>query len=114
MHDIIIAVISCGVINVIATAYINRRNRLDRVEKELEDVDKRLDEIDERLKTAEKDALRTQLLLMLSDYPDNVSSILTLGEHYFHVLQGNWYLTDLFKAWLKEKDIDTPEWFKEE
>lgn len=118
MHDIIIAVIGCGLLNVIATAIINsttnRKNRLKAVEDKLTTVNKKLTDVDERLKTSEKDALRTQLLLMVSDYPDNTDGILTLAQHYFGVLHGNWYATAIFNKWLEDRNIAKPEWFKEE
>ena len=111
MHDIILAVVGCGVLNIVATAIINavsnRKSRLKGVEDKLEDIEK-------RLKYAEKDELRTQLLLMISDYPDNVEGIMAIGERYFGKLHGNWYATALFNNWLSEREIAKPEWFKED
>lgn len=67
------------------------------------------------LKKLEKDGLRTQLLLMILLRPDEKKEILTLGERYFSKppkgLDGNWYMTDMFKKWLKEKGHGNPEWF---
>jgi len=74
-------------------------------------------DIDKRFKKAEKDALRTQLLVMISQYPHEKKEILTLGERYFSKppdgLDGNWYMTDIFKNWLKEKGHSNPDWFKQ-
>lgn len=64
-----------------------------------------------KLNTLEKDVLRTQLLLMLLIKPEEKSEILTIGEHYFAVLKGNWYMTSMFNKWLTENDIAEPEWF---
>lgn len=115
MHDIIIAVISCGVINVIATAIISsaqsRKSRLKAVENKIDLLDKRISDVDKNLIKAEKDSLRTQLLLLISDYPDNKEGILAVGERYFGVLRGDWYATALFNTWLTEKDIAKPSWF---
>lgn len=63
----------------------------------------------------EKDGCRTQMLVMLSDYPNEKTEIMTLAEHYFRKrseggLEGNWYMTDLFKRWLKENGIEEPAW----
>lgn len=111
MHDIIIAVIGCGVLNVLVTAIANalssRKSRL----KGIEDT---LGKIDGRLAKTEKDALRTQLLLMISDYPTNTEGIMQLGERYFGGLHGNWYATTIFNRWLEERKIAKPEWFKED
>lgn len=64
-----------------------------------------------RLDRLEKDGLRTQLLLMLLIKPEEQQEILTIGEHYFAVLKGNWYMTSMFNKWLAENDIAEPEWF---
>lgn len=67
------------------------------------------------LKKLEKDGLRTQLLLMILLRPQEKKEILTLGERYFckppKGLDGNWYMTDMFKKWLKEEGHSNPEWF---
>ena len=52
------------------------------------------------------------MLVMMSDYPDEKSEIMTLAEHYFKDLKGNWYLTDLFDKWLSAHHIARPQWFK--
>ena len=67
------------------------------------------------LKKLEKDGLRTQLLLMILLRPEEKKEILTLGERYFSKppkgLDGNWYMTDMFKKWLKQGSHSNPEWF---
>lgn len=65
-----------------------------------------------RLTHLEKDGLRTQLLLMILMKPEEKKEILTLAQHYFVDLEGNWYMTDIFKKWLKEKGHSNPDWFK--
>lgn len=64
-----------------------------------------------KLAILEKDVLRTQLLLLLLIKPEEKQEILTLGEHYFKVLQGNWYMTSIFNRWLAENNVAKPEWF---
>lgn len=66
------------------------------------------------LKKLEKDGLRTQLLLMILMKPEEKKEILTLAQHYFVELEGNWYMTDIFKKWLKEKGHSNPDWFQTE
>ena len=66
------------------------------------------------LKKLEKDGLRTQLLLMILMKPEEKKEILTLAQHYFVDLEGNWYMTDIFKKWLKEKGYSNPDWFQTE
>lgn len=64
-----------------------------------------------KLIVLEKDVLRTQLLLMILLKPTEVQEILTVGEHYFKDLCGNWYMTSIFNKWLLESKIAEPEWF---
>ena len=64
-----------------------------------------------RLDKLEKDSLRTQLLLLLLLRPQEQQEILILGERYFKVLKGNWYMTSMFNKWLIEHRIAKPEWF---
>lgn len=65
-----------------------------------------------KLDHLEKDGLRTQLLLMIMLKGDEKKEILTLGQHYFDDLKGNWYMTDIFNKWLEEKGHSKPDWFK--
>lgn len=65
-----------------------------------------------KLLLLEKDGLRTQLLLMILLKPGEKKEILTLAQHYFVDLDGNWYMTDIFKKWLKEEGHSNPEWFQ--
>ena len=66
--------------------------------------------INGKLEKLEKDGLRTQLLLMILLKPEAQQEILTLGERYFNVLKGNWYMTGVFKSWCDERGLK-PEWF---
>ena len=64
-----------------------------------------------KLITLEKDGLRTQMLLMILLRPKEKKEILTLAEHYFEDLDGNWYMTDIFNKWLGDEGHSKPEWF---
>lgn len=68
--------------------------------------------VKDKLVRLEKDGLRTQLLLMILMKPEEKKEILTLAQHYFVDLEGNWYMTDIFKKWLKEKGHSNPDWFR--
>jgi len=108
MVTIIVAIISSGVLSTLITAlfsaWSNRRSRLKAIEE-------KLDKIEANQQMAEKDALRTQLLMMIADYPDEVTDILRLAEHYFKDLKGNWTATTVFNHWLKSRNIAEPDWF---
>ena len=64
-----------------------------------------------KLTVLEKDVLRTQLLLLILLKGEEKQEILTISEHYFKDLHGDWYMTSIFNKWLKEKTIAEPEWF---
>lgn len=111
MHDMILAVVGCGLLNVVATAIINAvSNRKGR----LKALEEKMDKVCKESEKAEKDALRTQLLLMISDFPTNTEGILTLGQRYFGELHGDWFATSIFNTWLEQSGIARPEWFKKE
>lgn len=77
-------------------------------------INNRRDKTDRRFRTLEKDVLRTQMLLMIKEFPEEKTEILKLGQHYFEDLAGNWVLSSLFLRWLKDNNIEKPDWFKED
>lgn len=97
LETIVIAIIGSGalstVISAIITAISNRNG------------------IKGKVKKIEKDSVRTQLLLMMSDYPDEKQEILTIAEYYFATLKANWYMTAVFSKWLKKEGLPNPSWF---
>lgn len=56
---------------------------------------------------------RTQLMLLIADYPRKTDEILEVAKHYFLILKGNSFIKSLFSDWLKSQNIDPPEWFRE-
>ena len=109
VQTIILAIIGSGalstLISAIITAVSNRKGRLSKIEE-------KVDKISAAQKTAEMDALRTQLLLMIADYPAEKTEILKIAERYF-TSDGNWVATAIFNKWLeKHCDGAKPEWFK--
>ena len=66
----------------------------------------------EEQKKQEKDSIRTQLLLMMSDYPQEHQEILLLAHRYFVGIHGNWYLTTIFENYLKKEGLPSPHWFE--
>lgn len=69
-------------------------------------------EIKKRLDKLEKDTVRTQLMTLMHDYPHRLDEIMEVAHHYFIDLKGNWFMTSLFTQWLKDNNIDKPDWFK--
>lgn len=110
-QTIILAIIGSGafttLVQVIVSSIQNRKGKL----KAIED---KLGEIEKNQKTAEKDALRTQLLMMIASYPEEKTDIMRLAEYYFHRLDGNWIAKAIFNKWLEQYcDGFKPEWFNE-
>ncbi len=70
------------------------------------ETNSRLDDIVVQLNGLEQDSARSQLLALMSSYPDNDSEIMKIAYHYFRELDGDWYMTELFMEWANEHDID--------
>jgi len=109
MSEILTIVLTSNALTVLITAIItavsNRKTKLKEIEKKLEEIEKN------QVK-AEKDALRTQLLVMIADFPEETTDILRLAEHYFKDLDGNWVASALFNEWAKEHCESAPTWAK--
>lgn len=75
------------------------------------DTSERLSTLEKRAEKEEKDSVRMQMLILLSDYPENVQEIMEVSRHYFHDIHGDWYMTTLFNNWLSKTHIGRPEWF---
>ena len=110
MTQIIIAIIGSGALSTIISAIIAATR--DR-KSQLKEITAKLTVIEANQRIAEKDSLRTQLLLMIASYPNEKTEILKLAQHYFSDLKGNWTATAIFNTWLcKYCEGVKPEWFK--
>lgn len=100
-ETIIIAILSSGALGVLISkifdVFLTRKGSLRK-----------------QLERLEKDSLRTQLLVMISDYPTEKQEILTLGDRYFRQLKGDWYMTSLYNKWLEKTGTTPPTWFHRE
>ena len=99
-ETIIAAIIGSGVLSTVVSAIITAINNRTGIKSKVQKI--------------EKDSVRTQLLVLMSDYPDEQQEILTIAEYYFDKLKSNWYMTSLFSKWLKKQNIEKPTWFKGE
>ena len=97
IETIVLAIIGSGALSTLISAIITAISNRNGVKT--------------KLKKLEKDSIRTQLLLMISDYPDEKQEIMTLAQYYFQTLKSNWYMTTLFDKWLKKNNIERPYWF---
>lgn len=75
------------------------------------DISDRMVKLEHKAAKEEKDNVRLQLLVLFSDYPENVSEILEVAHHYFVDIQGDWYMTNMFNNWLTKNNVGQPEWF---
>lgn len=107
--DIVIAILGSGALSALISGVFGllqaRKSRQKEIEADLRDIRKRLD-------VDEKDALRTQMLVLIKDFPEEKTDILRLGEHYFVAKEGNWVMSDIFQKYLEENGIPIPAWFK--
>ena len=87
-------------------------SRRDKKAEKKDDVLKELKEIKELCNIHEKDICRSQLLLLIADYPEDKKEIMKLAEHYFEDLNANWYMSSIFNTWLEQNKITQPDWFK--
>lgn len=78
----------------------------------LASIIKDIKEIKETRIEEKKDLLRMQLLSLIHICPDNTLEIMLVAERYFKELQGDWYMSSIFKQYLTEKKLATPLWVK--
>ena len=88
-----------------------KKEKHDELKKEHNEIKEDLDEIKELCVTHEKDICRSQLLLLISNYPEDKVEIMKLAEHYFSDLSANWYMSSIFNTWLSENNLEKPVWF---
>lgn len=108
IEAVVISVLGSGAFATLVTAIINA---ISNRKSKLKAISAQLDGISEKLIKSERDALRTQLLIMISDYPEEKQEIMTIAQHYFGDLHGDWYATTLFNRWITDNDIAEPNWF---
>ena len=114
MIEIVIALVAAVFGSTGFWAWLSQRsNRAKAIEEKLDKIEEKLDKTEVKLDKTERDAARTQMLLMISEYPNNQEGIMSLAEHYFSRLHGDWYATGLFNKWLEDWSLSKPEWFKE-
>lgn len=101
-------VLGSGAATAIVQAVIATRQK--KYEKK-DETARRLEDLEEKALKAEKDSVRLQLLILISDYPDDTAEILTAAKHYFGELKADWYLTSIFNRYLEERSIGKPDWF---
>lgn len=104
----------CGVLGILITKIFDLVSQKKKIEnetqEELNEIKESLNDLKKEVALIKKDDLRTQLMVMIRDFPNEKTDILRLGQHYFEDLHGNWVLTNIFTEWLMENDIVIPNW----
>lgn len=72
----------------------------------LKSTNDKLDSMTSQLDQLQVDATRTQLITLMSNYPDNKSEILKVADKYFNEYNGDWYVTGLFEQWAEDHGLD--------
>lgn len=72
----------------------------------LKGTNTRLDSMSGQLDQLQVESTRTQLITLMSNYPDNKSEILKVADKYFNEYNGDWYVTELFEQWAAAHDVD--------
>lgn len=71
-----------------------------------EHIDNRLNYVETTVKDIREDTVRLQLDSLINNDADNVESILTVARTYFIEMKGDWYMTEKFKRWGREHNVD--------
>lgn len=104
---ILAAVGSAGLFNLVQFLIARKDKKKDALEEIRNDVK----EIKKEQRKLEKDLCRTQMLLLMAEYPQRQEEMLKISQHYFSVLLGDWYMTTLFADWLERHHMKPPMWF---
>lgn len=71
-----------------------------------EHLDARISSVEDIVSDIRQDTVRLQLDNLINNDADNIESILTVAKVYFIDMKGDWYMTEKFKKWGKEHDVD--------
>lgn len=114
-ENVLIAILGGGNLLLFVKFLIERVDKKkERAEdKKAENEAKELEGIKSELTLLKKDGIRTQLLILILMQADEQTEILKVAEHYFVDLEGNWYMTSLFKNWCEKRGLE-PDWFDKE
>lgn len=71
-----------------------------------EHLDARISSVESTVNEIRQDTIRLQLDNLINNDSNNIESILTVAKLYFIDMKGDWYMTEKFKKWGKEHDVD--------
>lgn len=85
-----------------------KTKRGETIDAKLQPIVDKLEAQDVQLHEIRLDTTRTQLIMLMEHQPHNYDTIIKVAERYFCTLQGDWYLTSLFKDWAKREGVSIP------
>ena len=112
--EILTLVLSGGTLATLLIFFVKRH---DEKQDKNDEIKKALDDGKKRFERLERDIVRTQLLVLMAHYEEgDQNELLTCAEHYFKKkaeggLEGDWYMTSLFKKFCEKHAIPLPPWF---
>ena len=71
-----------------------------------EHLDERIASVENTLNDIRLDTTRLQLDNLINNDSDNIESILKVAKVYFIDMNGDWYMTEKFKKWGEDHDVD--------
>lgn len=71
-----------------------------------EHLDNRIDTLESTVNNIRLDTVRLQLDGLMAHDSNNIESILSVARVYFIEMNGDWYMTEKFKKWGREHDVD--------
>lgn len=69
-------------------------------------LDDRMSTLESKVNDIRQDTIRIQLDSLINNDSENVESILTVAHTYFIDMKGDWYMTEKFKRWGREHNVD--------
>ena len=76
-----------------------------------EHLDARISSVENTVNEIRQDTIRLQLDNLINNDGNNTSSILSVAKVYFIDMKGDWYMTEKFKKWGKEHDVDLSDFY---
>lgn len=71
-----------------------------------EHLDARISSVENTVNEIRQDTVRLQLDSLINNDSENIESILNVAKVYFIDMNGDWYMTEKFKRWGREHDVD--------
>jgi len=109
MIKLLLAIVTSQALFTFAQFLISRHDKKKGI---LAEIKKDIKALKEFNKDESRDLKRLQLMTLIHIHPEDVSDIMEVAEEYFVNLDGNWYMSSIFRQYLDENKIEHPIWMK--